>query len=71
MVGWRRKSYLGSAEITYFFPAGILAEAKSMTHSDILYHSLCFLRLWFHGLDISTFQLYEPLLFQFSFLGNL
>ena len=35
------------------FRAKILAEAISMTHSDMLYR-----------LDISTFNLYEPLLFQ-------
>ena len=38
---------------SHLFPSNILAEAISMTHSDMLY--------W---LDISTFYLYEPLLFQ-------
>ena len=35
------------------FPAGILVEAISMTHSGMLYR-----------LDISTFYFYEPLPFQ-------
>ena len=38
---------------SHLFPSNILAEAISMTHSDMLY--------W---LDISTFYLSEPLLFQ-------
>ena len=47
-----RKSYLGQLK-SHVFPAGILAEAISMTHSDML-----------HRLDISPFYFYEPLLFQ-------
>ena len=35
----------------YLFPVGILTEAISMTHSDMLYR-----------VDISTFYFYEPLL---------
>ena len=42
----------GSAEIVYFF-SWDLAEAISMTHSDM-----------FYSLDISTFYFYELLLFQ-------
>ena len=38
---------------SHLFPVVILAEAISMTHSDML-----------HPLDISTSYLYEPLLFQ-------
>ena len=52
MVGWSRKSYLGPAEIASF-SSGILGEAISMTHSDILY-----------GLNIYTSYFYEPLLLQ-------
>ena len=50
--GVEQKSYIGRTE-THFFPAGVLAKAISMTHSDILYR-----------LDISTLCFYEPLQFQ-------
>ena len=51
---WGQKSYLGPAEIASF-SSQVIAEAVSMTHPDMLY--------W---LDISTFYIYEPLLFQIS-----
>ena len=54
--GVGQKSYLGPTEIVSFSSC-ILAEAKNMTYSDMLYR-----------LDISTFCFYESLLFQIFFL---
>ena len=54
--GVGQKSHLGPTEIVSF-SSRILAEAKNMTYSDILYR-----------LDISTFCFYESLLFQIFFL---
>ena len=54
--GVGQKSYLGPTEIVSF-SSRILAEAKNMTYSDMLYR-----------LDISTFCFYESLLFQIFFL---
>ena len=53
--GVGQKSYLGPTEIVSF-SSRILAEAKNMTYSDMLYR-----------LDISTFCFYESLLFQIFF----
>ena len=58
-ASWGRKPYLGPPEIV-FFPDGILSEAISMTHSDMLLYRL----------DISTFYCNEPLLFRFPSRGN-
>ena len=51
LLGRGRKSYLELKSSK--FRARILAEATSMTHSDML-----------HRLEVSTLYFYEPLLFQ-------
>ena len=56
MVRWGAESLIQGLLKSHLFPAGILAKATSMTHSDMFYR-----------LDISTFYFYEPLLLQIFF----
>ena len=59
---WVRGGEVGAESLiqgqlkSHLFPAGILAKATSMTHSDMFYR-----------LDISTFYFYESLLLQIFF----